>query len=68
MNELTQSYIAAGNVDVIFKEIELYDNIPFDKTKSNEEQIFFCLGHYDENTEITMIKNIISINNGSFCI
>ena len=47
MRETTHSnYVPENLEEFSIIEFELYDKIPYNEEKPNEEQVFFCLGHY----------------------
>lgn len=62
MTELTQNITIPDNVEADAYEIELFDSIPFNEEKSNEEQVFFCLGHWSDYNYL-QIKKVIAIDN-----
>lgn len=63
MTGITHSnYVPENLEEFTLIEFELYDNVPYNEEKSQEEQVFFCLGHYTD-TDYVVIKKIIAVDN-----
>ena len=63
MTGITHSnYVPENLEEFTLIEFELYDNVPYNAEKSQEEQVFFCLGHYTD-TDYVVIKKIIAVDN-----
>ena len=56
------NYVPENLEEFTLIEFELYDNVPYNAEKSQEEQVFFCLGHYTD-TDYVVIKKIIAVDN-----
>lgn len=63
MTEITNSnYVPENLEEFTLINFELYDTVPYNAQKSQEEQVFFCLGHYIE-SDLVAIKKIVSVDN-----
>ena len=63
MSEITHSnYVPENLEEFILIEFELFDTIPYNTQKPDEEQVFFCLGHYTD-SDYVVIKKIVAVDN-----
>lgn len=61
--ELTSTVYVPDNLAEYDKYlVEFYCDIPYDYDNPTEEQVFFCLGHWD-NEEVLYIKKVVPIKN-----